>query len=214
MNDSFRSVNQYSRAVPSPTASADRRSARAHHAVLDAALGLLRDRGYARLTVDALSVSSGVSKATIYRWWPHKAAILMEAFLTSVEPDISFPDSGSLREDLVAQTVALATVLRDPHLGALVVALLGEAQHDDDLATAFRDGWQSPRRAAGRDVVNRARARGEIHPDADPDLVLDGVYGPIYLRLLFGHAPLDEPALRRIVNQVLDGIASQSDAPS
>lgn len=175
--------------------------------MLDAALRLLRENGYARLTVDALAVSSGVSKATIYRWWPHKAAILMEAFLTSVEADIAFPDSGSLREDLVAQTGALTRVLRDPHLGALVVALLGEAQHDDDLATAFADGWQSPRRAAGRDVVNRARTRGEIRDDADPDLVLDGVYGPVYLRLLFGHAPLDEQALRQIIDQVLDGLA-------
>lgn len=199
--------------MPSPPAAGDRRSARAHHAVLDAALALVREGGYARLTVDALAVSSGVSKATIYRWWPHKAAILMEAFLTAVEADIAFPDSGSLREDLVTQTVALARVLRDPHLGALVVALLGEAQHDDDLATAFRNGWQSPRRAAGRDIVNRARTRGEIRSDADPDLVLDGVYGPVYLRLLFGHAPLDEQALRQIVDQVLQGIAPPRRAP-
>lgn len=104
-------------------------------------------------------------------------------------------------------------MLRDPHLGALVVALLGGAQHDDDLATAFRNGWQSPRRAAGRDVVNRARTRGEIRDDTDPDLVLDGVYGPVYLRLLFGHAPLDEQALRQIVDQVLEGLTPPPRAP-
>lgn len=174
--------------------------------MLDVALELFRKRGYAALTVDSIAAEAGVSKATIYRWWSNKAAILIEAFLASVEPHIAFSDSGSLREDLVAQVSSLARVLGDPHLGALIVALLGEAQHDVDLATALRDEWQSPRRTAGLAVVNRARARGEIRADADPELVLDGVYGPLYLRLLFGHAPLDEQSLRSLVNQVLDGL--------
>lgn len=186
--------------------SSTRRSARAHHAVLDVALELFRERGYARLTVDSIAAAAGVSKATIYRWWPNKAAILIEAFLTSVEPRIAFPDSGSLREDLVAQASSLARVLRDPHLGALVVALLGEAHHDDDLARAFRDDWQTPRRIAGTEVIDRAKARGELREDADPELLLDGVYGPLYLRLLFGHASLDEQALDQLVGQVLHGV--------
>jgi len=186
--------------------SAERRSARSHQAVLDAALKLFRDRGYARLTVDSIATEAGVSKATIYRWWSNKAAILIEAFLASVEPHIAFPDSGSLREDLVSQASSLALVLGDPHLGGLVVALLGEAQRDVDLAAAFRDEWQLPRRAAGLEVVNRAVARGEIRPDGDPELVLDGVYGPLYLRLLFGHAPLDEESLRHLVDQVINGL--------
>lgn len=183
-----------------------RRSARAHHAVLDVALELFRERGYARLTVDSIAVAAGVSKATIYRWWPNKAAILIEAFLASVEPLIAFPDAGSLREDLVAQASSLAHVLRDPHLGALIVALLGEAQHDDDLATAFRVHWQTPRRIAGTKVIDRAKARGELPVNADPELLLDGVYGPLYLRLLFGHASLDEQALHQLVDQVLHGV--------
>lgn len=175
--------------------------------MLDSALSLFRAGGYARLTVDAIATGAGVSKATIYRWWPHKAAILIEAFLDAVEADLAFPDRGSLRQDLVAQVAALARVLRDPHLGALVVALLGEAQSDADLATAFRDRWQSPRRAAGLEVVARAVERGEVRADVDPELVLDGVYGPLYLRLLFGHASLDESELARLVDQVLLGVA-------
>jgi len=174
--------------------------------VLDAALKIFRETGYAGLTIDSIATEAGVSKATIYRWWANKAAILIEAFLASVEPHIGFSDSGSLREDLVAQAASLAQVLGDPHLGALVVALLGEAQHDVELAAAFRDNWQSPRRAAGLEVVNRARARGEIHADADAELVLDSVYGPLYLRLLFGHAPLDEQSLRHLVDQVINGL--------
>lgn len=194
--------------------SIERRSARAHQAVLGAALALLRETGYRQMTVDAIAVRSGVSKATIYRWWPHKAAILMEAFLTSVETDIAFPDSGSLREDLVTQMSALIRVLRDPYLGALIVALLGEAQHDTQLAAAFRDGWQLPRRSAGRGALARARERGEISSDTDLELVLDGVYGPLYLRLLFGHAPLDDASLNQLVDQVLDGLTPRGPASS
>ena len=182
-----------------------RRSARSHRAVLESALALVREQGYAAVTIDGIAARAGVSKATIYRWWNHKSAILVEAFLTSVHPQIAFPDSGSAREDLVAQATSLARVLSDPVLGSLFVSLLGEARHDPDLATALRDGWQTPRRVAGGEVIERAMARNELPADTDPELVLDGVYGPLYLRLLFGHAPLDESSLRQIVAQVFDG---------
>jgi AcrR family transcriptional regulator len=182
-----------------------RRSARSHRAVLESALALVREQGYAAVTIDGIAARAGVSKATIYRWWNHKSAILVEAFLTSVHPQIAFPDSGSAREDLVAQATSLARVLSDPVLGSLFVSLLGEALHDRDLATSLRDGWQTPRRVAGVEVIERAMARNELPADTDPELVLDGVYGPLYLRLLFGHAPLDESSLRQIVAQVFDG---------
>lgn len=182
-----------------------RRSTRSHEAVVESALSLVREHGYAAVTIDAIAARAGVSKATIYRWWNHKSAILVEAFLASVHPRITFPDSGSARDDLVAQATALAHVLGDPVLGSLFVSLLGEARYDPDLATALRDGWQTPRRVAGAEVIERAIAQKELPADTDPQLVLDGVYGPLYLRLLFGHAPLDESSLRRIVSQVFDG---------
>ncbi len=180
-----------------------RRSGRAHRAVLAAAIELFEAVGYPRLTIDAIAARAGVSKATIYRWWPNKAAVVMEAFLATVEPDIAFPDSGSTRDDLVEQAAALARLLTERHLGQLVLALLGEAQTDADLATALREGWQRPRRDAGREVLQRAVDRGELRPDCDSDLVLDGIYGPIYLRLLFGHAPLDRSEIRKVVDQAL-----------
>ena len=185
--------------------STSRRSARAHTAVLDAASELVLERGYGRLTVDAICARSGVSKATVYRWWPNRAAIVVEALLESVQPDVAYPDTGSLREDLVGQATALARALTAPGLGGTLVALLGEAHDDRDLATALRTGWQEPRRAAGREVVQRAVRRGELPADVDADLVLDGVYGPLYLRLLFGHAGLGRDEVQRIVDQVLDG---------
>jgi len=198
--------------------SMDRRSERAHRAVLEAAAALFEDVGYARLTIDAVAARARVSKATVYRWWPNKAAVLMEAFLVAIERDVAFPDSGSVRTDLVEQAASLAQVLGERRLGMMVVALLGEAQNDDDLAQAFRGGWQEPRRAAGREVLHRAVERGQLRADLDLELVLDGVYGPVYLRLLYRHLPLDRSEIEKLVDQILDGIIApnhpQGDLPS
>lgn len=192
-----------------PTRSPARRSRRAHKAILKSAIGLFEELGYERLTVDGIALRAGASKATIYRWWPNKGAILTEAFLTAVEPDIVFPDSGSVREDLVGQLALLVRVLGETQLGNMMISLLGEAQHDAALATALRDGWLKPRRVAGRAVLERAIQQGELRRGLDLDLTLDGLYGPIYLRLLFGHAQLDTPALEALVDQQLRGIAAR-----
>ena len=162
------------------------------------------------MTIDAIADRAGASKATIYRWWPGKGAVLLEAFLSVVEADLAFPDSGTLREDLVTQVTTLAHVLGQTSLGQMAVALLGEAQHDTQLAAAFRSGWLEPRRAVGREVLIRAVERGELRVDLDLEVALDGLYGPVYLRLLFGHGPLDRPAIETLVDQVLQGIASQA----
>lgn len=184
-----------------------RRSSRTQEAILRAAVGLFEESGYPRMTVDAIAERAGASKATIYRWWPGKGAILLEALLSEVEADLAFPDTGSLREDLTAQLSALAHMLGDTRLGRMTISLLGEAQHDAQLASALRTGWLEPRRAAGREFLNRAVERGEIRANSDPEVVLDGLYGPVYLRLLFGHGPLDRGTIEALVDQVLQGIA-------
>ncbi|WP_158252771.1 TetR/AcrR family transcriptional regulator [Cryobacterium sp. N21] len=189
-----------------------RRSSSTHEAVLRAAIELFEKSGYSRMTIDAIADRAGASKATIYRWWAGKGAILLEAFLSGVEADIAFPDSGTLREDLVAQVSALAHVLGQTNLGQMAIALLGEAQHDTQLAAAFRSGWLEPRRTVGREVLFRATERGELRADLDLEVVLDGLYGPVYLRLLFGHGPLDRPTIETLIDQVLQGIARQKDA--
>lgn len=193
----------------SPAPAPVRRSRRSHEAVLDAAIAVFDEVGYERLTVDAIARQAGVSKATIYRWWNGRAAIVMEAFLRRVEPEVAFPDSGSLRDDLVEQLTALATVLDGTPLGRMAIGLLGLAQGDPELADALRAGWLEPRRVAGRAVLARAVEAGALRADVDAEVVLDGLYGPLYLRLLFGHASLDRPSMECLVDQVLDGVAQR-----
>ena len=193
-----------------------RRSSRAHEAVLDAATELFEELGYQRLTIDGIAARAGVSKATIYRWWPGRAAIVLEAFLTAVQDDIAYPDTGSVREDLIDQLVSLGRTLGQTRPGRMAITLLGEAQHDPELADAFRAGWLAPRRDAGRRVLRRGIERSELRTDLDLELALDGLYGPLYLRLLFGHSSLDRDSLKCLVDQVLQGIALRSgdDRPS
>lgn len=188
-----------------------RRSQRAHQAILTSAIDLFEELGYARLTVDAIAVGAGASKATIYRWWPNKGAILMAAFLSAVESEIAFPDTGSVREDLVRQLSLLSGVLSETQRGRMMISLLAEAQHDQALAAALRDGWLEPRRVAGRVVLTRAIDRAELRADIDLEVTLDGLYGPLYLRLLFGHGPLDKPILQTLVDQQLTSISRGSE---
>lgn len=182
-------------------------SARAHAAIRAAALEIFRQEGLSRMTVESIAARAGASKATVYRRWPGKSAVLMEALLHELEGELAFPDTGSLHDDLVGQLSALARLLEGSEMGQLLVSLLGEAQHDDELAAAFRSGWLEPRRRAGREVLQRAVVRGELSAELDPELVLDLVYGPLYLRLLFGHAPLDARGVSAIVSLALQGIS-------
>lgn len=187
-----------------------RRSSRAHAAVLDATAQLLVQRGYHRLTVDAISARAGVSKATVYRWWPHKAAVAVEAVLQNLQPEIAYPDTGSLQEDLTQQAAGLASVLRRPGLGATLISLLALAAEDADLAAALRSGWQEPRRQAGREVVLRGAQRGEVPTSVDVEVLLDAVYGSVYLRALFGHAAVERAALAKVVTQAIAGASHSS----
>lgn len=186
-----------------------RRSKRAHEKVVAAGLELFEADGYARVTVDAIAARAGVSKATIYRWWPNKAAILMEGFLRTVEPAIAFPDSGSARRDISAQIGALARVLGATSPGRMALALLAEAQHDPQVAEAFRDTWIAPRREAGRAVLERGVARGELRAGIDPEVALDLLYGPLYLRLLVGHAAVDAAFIDEVVGAAFDGLSAR-----
>lgn len=159
--------------------------------VLAAADTLLARDGFARMSVDAIAQLAGVSKATIYRWWPNKAAIVMEALLASTEADVFVPTSPYPEEDLIARIRRTIALFRGPKARVLT-SLIGEAQFNGEVAEAYREHLLGPRRAAMRAAIERAIAAGLLRPDLDMDLVIDMLYGPLYQRLLLGHAPLDE----------------------
>jgi AcrR family transcriptional regulator len=159
--------------------------------VLAAADTLFTRDGLTRMSVDAVAQQAGVSKATIYRWWPNKAAIVMEALLNSSEAEVYVPTSPYPEEDLIARVRRTVALFRGPR-GRVIASLIGQAQSDPEIAEAYRQHLLGPRRVAMRAAIQRAIDAKFYRADIDVDLAIDILYGPLYQRLLLAHAPLDE----------------------
>jgi AcrR family transcriptional regulator len=142
-----------------------------------------------------------VSKATIYRWWPSKAAVVMDAFLAGTSPRMPFPDTGSTREDLRRQMRSVIRLFNQPATSRPFVALIAGSQHDPELAAALRERFIASRRAAASEVFARGVERGELRPDLDIDLAIDALYGALYYRLLVSGAPLTARYADRLLEQ-------------
>ncbi len=190
------------------------RSETAHKAILEAAAQLLLARGLAAVSMDAVAERAGVSKATIYRWWPTKETLAMDALYhkwASVPPA---RDTGSLRGDLLSLLQPWARLASSGPYGRVIAALLTEVQTDPKFAADYRARFVEPRRDQAREIFGRAAGRGEIPAGADTEIALDLLYGPLYHRLLHGHAPLDEQFVRGVIDMALNGIAPSRGAAS
>ena len=157
--------------------------------------------------MDAVAERAGVSKATIYRWWPTKETLALDALYTewaAARPDAR--DTGSLRGDLLSLLRPWARLAGSRPYGRVVAALLTEAQTDPVFAAEYRERFVAPRREQGQEIFRRAIERGEIPADTNVDVALDLLYGPLYHRLLHGHAPLNDRFVRDVVDMALGGI--------
>jgi AcrR family transcriptional regulator len=187
------------------------RSERAHRAILQAANELLENEGFAAVTVEAIAERAGVSKATIYRWWPNRAAVVMDGFLSIVSSEIPFPHTGHAREDIRIHMRRLSEAFSG-NLGRTVAALIAEGQADPELAEALRSRWLSVRRTEAREILELGIERSELREDLDPEVAVDVLYGPIYYRMLVGHAPLDEDFADTLADHVFAGLLAQDSA--
>jgi AcrR family transcriptional regulator len=188
-------------------ASSRKRSNSARQAILAAAFALLEEEGFERLSIEGVAARAGVGKTTIYRWWPTKGVLAVEAFLEAVTPAIAFRQSGSARIDIVRQMKALAKLYRG-HTGNLVCQMIGASQLDPAMRKAFTEGFLYPRRECAYAVFQRGVADGEFRADVDRDVAIDALYSPIYYRLLASRAPIDEAFLDRHIDLVLRGLTA------
>jgi AcrR family transcriptional regulator len=182
------------------------RSETARQAILEAAADLLFDHGLARVSMDAVAKQAGVSKATIYRWWSSKEMLALEALLDSAATAISEPETGSLRGDLLALVRPWVRETRRRPFGRVIAALLIEAQSRPEFAETYRRHFVDQRREPMRMAFTRAIARGEVAPDLDVEVAIDLVNGPLYHRLLQGHAPLTDHFAKAVIDLALDGL--------
>ncbi len=181
------------------------RSERARLAILEAAADLLVDGGLAAATIEAIAARAGVSKVTIYRWWPSRGAVAIDAYLHRYRETYSFVDSGDVAVDLITQMNLLIDAFRG-RAGEVMAELIGQAQADPTLAETLRTGWLQPRREVTAAMLQLAVERGQIGSGVDLPTLMDQLYGPLYWRLMMGHLPLDASFAETLVHNVLDGV--------
>jgi AcrR family transcriptional regulator len=194
--------------APAPNRDVDRRpgrprDARADTAILDAAVWVLAERGPAGFSVDEVAARAGCGKATVYRRWPSRAALLLEtAHRMGLEPPTV--DTGSLRGDLVELLRTLAWKMRDTTPGRILPHVIAEAAVNPEMRDVLRS-FTRERRLGPREIVERGIARGELPPDTDVDLLLDLTGGTVLFRELIAHIPVDDEYVTQLVDTVLAG---------
>ena len=168
--------------------------------ILDATLEVLADVGYDRLTMDAVATAAKASKATLYRRWSSKAALVIDAVLAQKGP-ATVPDTGSLRGDLIEMSCGIGG-FSDRKPMSVLASLITAINLDEEFAERFRRDFIGPKVAIGRTVYERAQARGEIRADLDIDLVAPALAGMVLHRTFL----LGEHATPELITALIDQI--------
>ncbi|MGR7001830.1 TetR/AcrR family transcriptional regulator [Yinghuangia aomiensis] len=188
-----------------------RRNDDVRRAILAAAMRLLRGGGEAAgpVTVDAIAREAGVGKQTIYRWWPSKGAVLLEALTSHADDVVPETDVGNVRTDLTAFVTASFAGAAANDTAPVLAKLAREAAHDAHLA-AMMGEFTEARRNALLALPRRGRDRGELAADADLGLMVDQVFGVLWYRLLVGHTELTPGAATRLAETLVRGNAGNA----
>jgi AcrR family transcriptional regulator len=182
-----------------------KRSEASRRSILDATLRLLLDREMTvqQLSIEAIAREAGVGKTTIYRWWPSKAAVVIDAFMenhlvhTPIRTDVPVPEA------LERHLRSLIGQYAGPP-GRIVSQIIAESQYDDETRAMCRERFFDDRYRVVVELIQRGIDNGELPPDIDPELFGEMLYAPVYQRLLFGHRPLDRKLARALIAQALE----------
>jgi AcrR family transcriptional regulator len=180
-----------------------RRNEEARLAVLRAADELLVERGFGAVTVEGIAARAGVAKQTIYRWWPSKVEILLDTLVEEADRRLKVPEDGPVVDAVRGYLRALARFLTKEDAGKVLLALIGEAQHDAATAALFHERYLDPRRARERALLKRGVATGELPAGLNLDATLDALIGPIVYRGLTG-AKIPRPFVDALVDRALE----------
>ena len=187
------------------------RSETSRRAVLQATMDLLGDQppgpvSLQKLSIERIARESGVSKMTIYRWWPNKAALVIETFLDNHVAQTPVEDDGPALDALRTHLASLAHVYDGPE-GRLIAQLIAECQFDAATLQEFKHRFWEGRVAAVSRLIRRAMEEGDLRSDVEPEEVAELLYAPIYFRLLFQTGSLDAEAAERLMDVALEGLA-------
>ncbi|MFE2264947.1 TetR/AcrR family transcriptional regulator [Streptomyces griseosporeus] len=168
---------------------------------------ILLGEGIADLTFERVARLSGVSKTTLYKWWPSKGALALDGYFHAVEETLAFEDTGDIRADLLNQLRAFARIMTATPAGRVVTELIGQSQTDEDLAVAFRSLYSGERRRLAGERLKRAQEQGQIRDDVDVQVLVDQLWGAVYHRLLIPDEPVTDAFVTALVSNLIDGIA-------
>lgn len=183
------------------------RNMETQNAILSASYDLLLESGFGAVTVEKIADRAKVSKATIYKWWPNKAAVVMDGFLSAAAARLPIPDTGSVFRDILEHATNMARFTRSRE-GSILLEIIGEGQVDSALAEAFRTRYVQPRRLEVHGILEEGLRRGELNKDLDFALFTDLIYGSIFYRLLVSGDRIDDHYVEQLVTHVFEGIRS------
>jgi AcrR family transcriptional regulator len=184
------------------------RSEQVRDKILTAAGELMMAGSLAAVTMEAIAARAGVSKRTLYKYWPSRGAVALEGFMRRAEAQAwsAVPEGASAADALEVLVVAAARLFTDTPAGPLMRSLVADAMSQDEIADALRDQWLGPRREATARVIDRGMASGELRPGLEVEVVMDLLFAPVYYRLLFGHQTLDAGFAARAARYVIGGL--------
>lgn len=183
------------------------RSEERRDAVLTAAIELMQEDDLRRASIDRIAQRSGVSKATIYKWWPNRTAVAIDALLHQMMADAPVPDTGSAENDFRLTLRAMMAFYTSPS-GAIYAQLVGEAQFYPTERERIRTHQVNLRRAAVRKIWDRGVARGELDPNVDPEVALDLIFGAAIYRMMIGHGGLTADDADAIVDLAMRALVN------
>ena len=182
------------------------RSARVRDAVLQGALQAMAEHGPGGVTISEIATRAGVHATSIQRRWGSRESVMLDALLTYSEEKLPIPDTGTLRDDLIAFGRSIAAYLATP-LGEAVVQAMAATEDDPVLANNRTQFWES-RYDVARVIVDRAIDRREMAADSDPQLALELLVAPLHFRKLLTRQPIDDSFVEHVVDALLHGLTN------
>lgn len=176
-----------------------KRDTHAEQRILDATRDLISARGSSQVTINEIADEAKVGKQTIYRWWPTKAALVLDALEREIKSGNPAPATGSTYEDLRTQMRRVAAMFASP-TGSIIRELIAESLGNDDIAEQFRERFFEERLKRGMPTFEAGIAKGELRADLDLEIVSEMLYAPLWLRMIIGHRPLTPAVVDRILD--------------
>lgn len=176
--------------------------------IYDSVGAVLLSEGMGDLTFERISRIAGVSKTTLYRWWPSVGSLVLDCYVHAVDARLAFPDTGDLRQDLLSQLRAFVEVMTRTPGGRVLAEIIGQSQTDPELSAEYRRLYSSVRRRLAVERLRKAVEAGQLRADVDPEVLIDQLWGAVYHRVLVPDVPVDDAFVQALVDNLLRGVST------